>query len=45
MTDDEDAFYHGKMSSKKGIKGDGDYEISKTDERCMPVLRDVVWVI
>ena len=45
MTDNEDAFCHRKLSSKNGIKNDSDYEICKSEERSMPSMIDVVWLI
>ena len=42
MTEDEDAFYYRKFSSKNGIKGDSDYKICKSEERSMPIMIDVV---
>jgi hypothetical protein len=45
MNDDEDAFCHGKLSGKKGIKKDSEYEICESEERSMPSVIDVVWLI
>jgi hypothetical protein len=45
MTEYEETFYHGQLSSKKGVKNDSDQEKSKREERSLPSVKDVVWQI
>jgi hypothetical protein len=44
MNYDEETFYHGKPSSKNGIKNDSNKEKYKREERPLPSLRNVAWV-
>jgi len=41
MKEDEDAFYHRKSFSKKGIEKDADCKECKHEKSSMPLLGDV----
>jgi hypothetical protein len=41
MAEDEEAFYHGELSSKKGVEKDGNDEKCQSEKRAMPSLKSI----
>jgi hypothetical protein len=41
MTEDEEAFYHRKLSGKKGVENDGNDEKYQSEKCAMPSLKSI----